>query len=86
MYILYVLSFFFFFFFFFCVDIVDDNVNIVDEEPHSVGYSAINHYYYYYYYYYKVGFFSLSESASLPFCSEVADYIPRPRAKYWKFE
>ena len=51
-------SFFFFFFFFFnififySVDIVDDNVNIVDEEPHFVGYSAINHYYYYYYYYY----------------------------------
>ena len=62
MYILYVLFFFFFFFFFFSffffnififysVDIVDDNVNIVDEEPHFVGYSAINHYYYYYYYY-----------------------------------
>ena len=53
MYILYVLSFFFFFFnifIFYSVDIVDDNVNIVDEEPHFVGYSAINHYYYYYYY------------------------------------
>ena len=61
MYILYVLSLLFFFFFFliflyfnififYSVDIVDDNVNIVDEEPHFVGYSAINHYYYYYYY------------------------------------
>ena len=46
------LFFFFFFFFFFfnififySVDIVDDNVNIVDEEPHFVGCSAINHYY-----------------------------------------
>ena len=28
------------------------SVDIVDEEPHFVGYSAINHYYYYYYYYY----------------------------------
>ena len=28
------------------------SVDIADEEPHFVGYSAINHYYYYYYYYY----------------------------------
>ena len=28
------------------------SVDIVDEEPHFVGYPAINHYYHYYYYYY----------------------------------
>ena len=28
------------------------SVDIVDEEPHFVGYSEINHCYYYYYYYY----------------------------------
>ena len=28
------------------------SVEILDEEPHFVRYSAINHYYYYYYYYY----------------------------------
>ena len=72
MYILYVLSFFFFFFFY-SVDIVDDNVNIVDEEPHFVGYSAINHYYYYYYYYYY-------------YCYQVPNekFISAKQAEHWK--
>ena len=37
------------------------SVDIVDEEPHFVGYSAISHYHYYYHYYYYYYLFGTSE-------------------------